>query len=285
METKVDMRGRSLITVVILARNEASRIEPAIQSTLGWTDQSIVIDNESEDDTAAIARSYGASIISAPLQPQFDALRNLAIDQANGDWILFLDADERVPERLGPILRRMLIEKGHGFSAICIPFKHYFCGKWMEHSGWWPGYTRPQVLKKGCFSYNARLHSGIQVEGPNVYFPADDPDLAIVHYSYDDLHHYLYKLNSYTDGEAESLLTDGQNHSWQAQLAHFVQDWQRYYERGRADLDGMHGFVLSFMSAFYRFASRAKLWDLRRQRSLGACHPPFHRVDRRRCEA
>src|SRR5207302_1628754 len=60
-------------------------------------------------------------------------------------------------------------------------------------------------------------------------------------------------------------LADGHIHSWQAMLAHFVVDWQQYYERGRGDLDGMHGFVLAFMSAFYRFASRAKLWDLRRQ--------------------
>src|SRR5262249_50574668 len=159
--------------------------------------------------------------------------------------------------------------EGDTFAALCIPFKHHFCGKWMEHSGWWPGYTRPQLLKKGRFRYNERLHSGVQVDGPTRFFPCDNTELAIVHYSYEHLAHYLEKLNRYTDGEAESLLADGGTHTWQAQLAHFVQDWQLYYERGRADLDGMHGFVLAFMSAFYRFAARAKLWDLRRQRGDG----------------
>src|SRR5262249_37851416 len=93
-----------------------------------------------------------------------------------------------------------------------------------------------------------------------------DPELAIVHYSYDNLPQYLTKLCRYTDGEAQSLLTDGANASWQGMLAHFVHDWQAYYEHGRADLDGMHGFLLAFLSGFYRFAARAKLWDLRRVR-------------------
>jgi hypothetical protein len=97
-------------------------------------------------------------------------------------------------------------------------------------------------------------------------FPADDPELAIEHLSYLDPDHYLLKLNRYTAGEAENLDADGASHAWQAMIAAFVQAWQGYYERGRADLDGMHGFLLSFFSGFYEFAARAKLWDRRRQR-------------------
>src|SRR5579871_190768 len=253
------------ITACILARNEEKRIEDALKSLQGWTDQIIVIDNESEDETVAIARRYGALVLSAPRAKNFDAIRNLATEHAIGDWIFYLDADERVPPVLGEALKQLVQERGQEFDALCIPFKHFFCGKWMEHSGWWPGYTRPQLLKKGRFRYNERLHTGVQVEGPTLFFPAKNPDYAIIHHSYEDLNHYLEKLNRYTDGEAESLKTDGQGHNWQAMLAHFVHDWQIYYEQQRADLDGMHGFVLSFMSAFYRFASRAKLWDLRRK--------------------
>jgi glycosyltransferase involved in cell wall biosynthesis len=252
------------ITACILARNEERRIEEALQSLQGWTCQIIVVDNESEDATVGIARRYADCVLTAPRANNFDAARNLAIEKACGEWLFYLDADERVPQRLGPILQQLVREQGHTFEAMCIPFKHYFCGKWMEHSGWWPGYTRPQLLKKGRFRYNPQLHSGVEVDGRTVMFPAEEPDLAIVHYSYDDLRHYLTKLNNYTDGEAENLYAGGHRHSWQAQLAHFVHDWQVYYERGRADLDGMHGFILAFLSAFYRFASRAKLWDLRR---------------------
>jgi len=253
------------ITACILARNEERRIEDALRSLQGWTTQIIVIDNESDDRTVEIARAYTPHVLSAPRAANFDAARNLAIDVATGEWIFYLDADERVPPRLGPVLLDLIAQQGDQFEALVLPFKHYFCGQWMQHSGWWPGYTRPQLLKKGRFRYNERLHTGVEVDGRTRMFPADDPDLAIVHYSYDNLHHYLEKLNRYTSGEAESLLADGKSHSWQAQLAHFVHDWQNYYERGRADRDGMHGFILAFHSAFYRFSSRAKLWDLRRQ--------------------
>lgn len=254
-----------LISACILARNEERRIEDALRSLLDWTDEIIVLDNESDDRTAAVARRYADRILTVPRSNNFDAARNLAVDHASGEWIFFLDADERVPPALGRLLRQLVTERGHEFEALMVPFKNHFCGKWMEHSGWWPGYSRPQLLKKGRFRYGVRLHSGVEVDGRTLRLPSDDPSLAITHYSYEDLHHYLEKINRYTDGEAENLLADGASHSWQAQLAHFVHDWQMSYEDGRGDLDGMHGFVLSFMSAFYRFASRAKLWDLRRK--------------------
>lgn len=260
----VTAKEPALITGCILALNEEQRMKGAIQSLAGLADQIIVIDNGSTDSTVEIAIRLGAKILNAPRAANFDAIRNLAIEEADSDWIFYLDADERNPAGLARVLRDLIASHGDEFAAVCVPFKHYFCGKWIQHSGWWPGYTRPQLLRRGKFTYNTRLHSGVSVTGETIYLSADNPDLAIDHYSYDDLTHYLAKLNNYTDGEAESLLADGGSHAWQAQMANFVADWQTYYERGRAYRDGMHGFVLSFFSAFYRFASRAKLWDMRR---------------------
>jgi hypothetical protein len=80
------------------------------------------------------------------------------------------------------MLRDLVSREGDTFEAVCIPFKHFFCGKWMEHSGWWPGYKGPQLLKKGCFRYNERLHGGASVTGRTIFLSADNPDLAIVHY-------------------------------------------------------------------------------------------------------
>ena len=98
----------------------------------------------------------------------------------------------------------------------------------------YPGYTAPRLLKNGKFVFNARLHSGAQVDGRVVCFPADNPDLALVHYSFDSLAHYLDKLNRYTDGEALNLHRDGQPFHWQQAIRHFVQDFQGYYEPGQA---------------------------------------------------
>lgn len=259
------------VTGCILARNESAKITEALTSLKTFCSQIIVLDNESTDNTANIARELGAAVIPATSpsdKNNFDGLRNLAVEHAIGEWLFFLDADERVPPPLGPILLRLIAEQGHEFDALMIPFRTYFCGKWIEHCNWWPSYTRPQLLKKGCFHYNDLLHSGVSVKGKTLHFSAENPALAITHYSYDNLHQYLEKLNRYTDGEALNLFSDGQRHDWQAQLASFLRDWQIYYDRGEAYKDGMHGFVLSFLSAFYRFASRAKLWDVRRQQGL-----------------
>ncbi len=259
------MGSETTITGCILARNEERKIEEALKSLVGWVDEIIVIDNESSDSTVEIALKYTTHILKSNKSMNFDAYRNLAIEAASSEWIFYLDADERVPEELGKQIRAKVLNDGDKFEAMLIPFKHYFCGKWIQHCGWSPGYTRPQLLKKGHFKYNNRLHSGIEVKGRTIFFRSDDPDIAIIHYSYDNLSHYLTKLNSYTDGEAQNLYEDNEVCDWRAMLAHFMHDWQVYYEQGEAYKDGMHGFILSFMSAFYRFSSRAKLWDLKRE--------------------
>jgi glycosyltransferase involved in cell wall biosynthesis len=254
------------ISACVVAGNEEARIEPTLQSLQGWTDQIIVIDHESEDQTVAIARRYTDCILTAPGMMNIGALRNLAIPVATGEWLFAVDADDQVPPRLGPILRQLVRERGHEFEALCIPVKHHFCGKWLRHGDWWPGYNGPQLLKAGHCHFQEGLHAGVSVDGRTVFLPPDDADLAIIHQTYNTIGHYLEKLNRHSDIEAETLLAEGASHSWECQLAHFVRDWQLHYEQGRADLDGMDGFVLAFMSAFYRFAARAKLRDLRRLR-------------------
>src|SRR5262249_3904299 len=148
------------ITGCILARDEERQIADAIASLRALAGQVILIDNESEDRTVEVARPLVDLILTAPRTPLFDAARNLAIEPASGDWLFFLDADERIPPRLAEVLLRLVAERGSEFEALCLPFKHHFCGKWMQHSGWWPGYTRPQLIRKGSFRYNERLHGG-----------------------------------------------------------------------------------------------------------------------------
>ncbi len=152
-----NLAGKPLITGCILARNEGDNIEGAIESLRLWTDEVLIIDNESEDATVQIARRCGARVISAPRSNNFDAARNLAIDEAISEFIFVADADERVPAGLGMILRRMVEDSGDSFEALQAPFKTYFCGQWIRHSGWWPGYTRCQLLKKGRLTYGTRL--------------------------------------------------------------------------------------------------------------------------------
>jgi|GEM_PF-1535481 len=268
------------ISAIVHTRNEARHIAECLQTLQGWTDEIIVCDMESEDDTLAIAAQYTDNIIAHPRITNFDRARNVSAMRAKYRWVFYLDADERVPPALGAALRRLadqaapVSEAGsaknaeHGsplrandFAGLLIPFRHHFVGHWMQCL--YPGYTAPRLFRNGRFIFNARPHMGAQVDGPTALFPADNPDLALVHHSFDSMAHYLDKLNRYTDGEAANMHRDGHSFHWQHALRDFVLDCQAYYDQRGAARDGVHGFLYSILSGFYRFEQHAKLYEHR----------------------
>jgi glycosyltransferase involved in cell wall biosynthesis len=284
------------ISAIVHTRDEASRIEECLQSLQGWTDEIIVCDMESGDATVEIASRYTQEIVRHPLIAHFDRARNVSAMRARHQWVFYLDADERVPPALGAALKA-LVEKqtsqepseagrGHAdqdhekkeavsteeseFDGLLIPFRHHFAGHWMRCL--YPGYTMPRLFRNGRFHFPARHHAGPSVEGKTACFPADNPDLALVHYSYDSLGHYLDKLNRYTDGEAQSMHRSGQSFHWQGAIRHWVGDFASYYDKQNARQDGVHGLIYSFLSAFYRFEQHAKLYEQRFH--AGQLQPP-----------
>ena len=251
------------ISVIIHTRNEQRNIEACLQSVVGLADEVILCDMESEDATLEIARRVCPEVVIVPHPriPHFDRARNVSAMRARYEHILFLDADERVPPGLGPALQRLIATQSDSFEAMLLPFRHFFAGHWMQCL--YPGYTAPRLLKNGKFVFNARLHSGAQVDGRVIAFPADNPDLALIHYSYESVGHHLEKLNRYTDGESASMHQDGRPFHWQHALRHFVEDVQGYYDRAGAFRDGVHGFIYAFQSGVYRFEQHAKLFERR----------------------
>lgn len=249
-----------MITGVILARNEEQNIEPCIRSFKPHVDELFLIDMESEDRTVEIARTLVDRVLPHKLIPQFDSARNIAIEPARHPWLWFCDADERVSDHVGRTVRDLLQKQGNDFEALSIPFKTYFCGKWIEHCGWWPGFTMPRVMKKGRFRFREELHSGVQVDGREVRLPAD-PNYGIDHYSYLSVQHYFEKFNRYTSGEATNLARQGVVWDWRQATHSMMRDMWMYYERNQGMLDQAHGWILSWLSGQYRWTSHAKLLD------------------------
>lgn len=250
-----------MITGVVLARNEQRNIVACLERLRPHVDEIILIDMESEDRTVELARPLIDQLLSHERIANFDAARNIAIPAANCDWLWFVDADERIPDATGRLVNQILRQQGHELTAITIPFKSYFCGQWMQHCGWWPGYTMPRVLKRGHFSFAAQLHGGVQHHGPSVRLPPD-PTTGVDHYSYESIEHYLEKLNRYTSTEASQLAAQGRGHDWREGLRHMVHDLWLYYERNPGYLDGARGWLLSWLSGQYRWLSHAKLIDV-----------------------
>ena len=250
-----------MISGVILARNEECNIVDCIESLRPHVTEVILIDMESGDATVELARPIVEKVLSHKLIANFDSARNIAIPEVSNQWLWFVDADERIPEQTGQLVNNLVRDQGDEFEAINIPFKTHFCGKWMEHSGWWPGYTMPRVLKKGHFRFSERLHRGVESTGREIRI-APDPNLGIEHFSYVSIEHYLDKVNRYTSVEAAQLKSGDQSIDWRNAIAHMIHDLWMYYERNRGDLDGRHGWILAWLSGQYRWLSHAKLLDL-----------------------
>lgn len=251
-----------MITGVVLARNEEENIVDCLLSLRPHVEELLLIDMASEDETVALARSYVDRVLSHKPLVHFDSARNVAIEAATYEWLWFLDADERVPEATANLVRESIEKFGREFEAINIPFRTYFGAKWIEHCGWWPGYTMPRVLKKGHFKFAEQLHGGVHVDGRMVRVPPD-PELAIRHFSYRSISHYVEKFNRYTTGESQHLAAADDDHDWQTGIREMVRDLWHYYERNQGWRDGPYGWVLSWLSGQYRWMSRAKLLDVR----------------------
>jgi glycosyltransferase involved in cell wall biosynthesis len=251
-----------MITGVILTHNEENNILDCIEALRPHVGQIILVDTESSDRTVELARQHVHAVISQPHVPNFDAARNAAIPHAHYDWIWFVDADERIPVQTGRWVSEFVRRHGDDAEAVMIPFKTYFCGKWIQHCGWWPGYTMPRLLKRGHFEFSKTLHGGVIVNGRQVQAPPD-PELAIDHFSYSSIEHYIEKLNRYTSTEAQQFVDRGIKFDWRNAVRHMTADLWNYYEANQGNLDGEHGWILSWLSGQYRWLSHAKLLDLR----------------------
>ena len=138
------------ISTSIIAFNQADKIEECIGSAL-WTDEIVLADSNSSDDTAKLAERMGARVVQIPITT-FSELRNRAADACTDDWIFSLDSDERcTPELRDEILA--LLATGPTYDAYYIPRRNFIMGRWIKGSGWYPNYRQPQFYRKGTMRY------------------------------------------------------------------------------------------------------------------------------------
>ncbi len=250
-----------MITGVILAHNEEHHIVDCITALRPHVGEVLLIDTESTDRTIELARPLVNRVLSHPNVPNFDSIRNIAIPEGQFDWLWFVDADERIPTRTGRLVNELIQTRGSEFEAINIPFKSHFCGQWMQHCGWWPGYTVCRVVKRGHFEFGKNLHSGVYLRGRELRFPPD-PELAIPHFSSRSLEHYVAKFNRYTSTEALQLNDANVRYDWKSAVSMMMRDLWEHYELHNAREDGSLGWILTWMAGQYRWLSHSKLIDL-----------------------
>lgn len=248
----------SKLSVITLALNEEHNIVDCLES-VQWADEIIVVDSGSTDKTVELAKRFTSKVLIVEWKG-YGATKNVALQQTTGEWILWLDADERVPMELAAEIQTVIREDNPMYAGYDVARRAYFLGKWIRHCGWYPGrVTRVFRKSKSRFTEN-NVHEQIIVEG-NIGELQND----LLHYTDPDLQHYFHKFNRYTSLAADDLTKAGKKFSLYDLLVRPSFLFFKMYILKRGFLDGMRGFILCVVSSAYVFTKYAKLWELERK--------------------
>lgn len=244
------------LSVCLITRNEADNIEDCLRSVEGLADEILVLDSGSTDGTVELARRSGARVATEADWRGFGIQRQRVQALASSDWILMLDADERVTPALAAGIRDAL-RRDDRTCAYALPRLSWCFGRFIRHGGWYPDYvTRLYPRDKGRYD-DALVHEKVRLD-PGMTVERLRGDL--LHYTYDSLRHYLEKSAHYADAWAEQRERRGRRASLAQGVGHACACFARMYLFRLGLLDGRAGLLLALLSAHSTFAKYADLW-------------------------
>ena len=247
------------LSVILITRNEEANLDDCLASLEGIAQQIVVVDTNSADRTLEIAQKYGATIAQPSDWPGFGPQKNRALDLATGDWVLSLDADER----LTPALRSEIVTAVHHSAQIncfAIPRLSWYCGRFIRHSGWSPDYV-DRLFKRGTARFSDDLvHERLIPNG--AVAKLENP---MLHYSFMNYSQVLQKLDRYSTASAEQAFAQGKTSSPLKAVLHGVWAFIRTYIIRAGFLDGGQGFTLAISNGQGTYYRYIKLWHLHQE--------------------
>lgn len=249
------------LSVIILTHNEEKHIRDCIVSVRDFADELLVLDDSSTDRTVEIARALGVRVEQRKLD-NFPNQRNAAIDLARGDWIFFIDADERATPALGKEIQDTI--RNSQFAGFWIPRRNIIFGKEIRFTGWSPDY-QPRVLRKGCARFDParEVHELVLWDGEAGYLRE-----PLIHYNYETIAQFRRKQMIYTRYEAQVWFDEGKRARKRGFIGQPLREFFRRYISLQGWRDGGHGLLLSGLMAYYALMRQKLLWQMQNP-SLG----------------
>jgi glycosyltransferase involved in cell wall biosynthesis len=247
-----------VLSVTIITRNEAADIGAALDS-VAWADEIVVVDSESTDDTVAIARRHNVRVVVRPW-PGYIAQKNYAASIAAHDWILSLDADERVTPELASEIKAVTAA-APGPAAFRIPRVTFHLGRWIRSTDWYPDYQTRLYDRRLAQWTGQYVHEAVTVRGDTGQLRGE-----LQHYAYRDISDHLDTIDRYTTLAARQMFDAGRRTTIFDLALHPLFAFLRNYLVRGGIRDGATGLVISRMNAYYVFLKFAKLWELQRKR-------------------
>jgi glycosyltransferase involved in cell wall biosynthesis len=246
------------LSVTIITLNEAAHLAAAIAS-VAWADEIVVVDAGSTDGTADLARQL-ATRVEVREWPGFAAQKNHAASLARHDWILSLDADERVGPALGASLDawRTRVPSAHGYR---IARTSWYLGEWIRTTDWYPDYQLRLYDRRAARWGGTYVHEGVEVHGRVGRLRQE-----LQHLPYRDMSHHLRTIDRYTTLAARQMHEAGRRVTAPALVLRPAGAFLRNYLLRGGWRDGSVGLVVSALNSYYVFLKFAKLWELRREK-------------------
>lgn len=246
------------LSVVVSVYNGEKYLDACLTSVKNIASEIIVVDHESTDTTVSIAKKFTKKIYHKKNDPNnIDLQKNFGFEKATNQWILALDADERITPELEEEIQKALATNTQ-IAGYTIPRKNIIFGRWIEHTGWYPDY-QVRLFKKGKGKYPSQhVHEQVAIDGPieSLMHP-------FIHENYQSIYQFLHRdLTIYAPNEAEALRANGYVFSYKDALRFpFKEFLSRFFAR-EGYLDGFYGLMLSLLMACYHFAIFCYLWEM-----------------------
>jgi glycosyltransferase involved in cell wall biosynthesis len=242
------------VSVTIITRNEAADIGDALAS-VAWADDIVVVDSESTDDTVAIAKRHTDRVVVRPWPGYIDQ-KNYAASIAKNDWILSLDADERVTPALADDIRSLMSGVPRE-AAFRVPRVTWHLGRWIRTTDWYPDFQTRLYDRRSAEWTGRYVHEAVTVRGEIGRLRGE-----LQHYAYRDIADHLETIDRYTTFAARQMHEDGRRAGILQLLGHPPLAFLRNYIAHRGILDGGPGLIISALNSYYVFLKFAKLREL-----------------------
>ncbi len=244
------------LSVVVIAHNEEELIGEAIKSAKFADEVIVYLGLRATDKTEQIAKKLGAKVVPQKGK-SFDQWRTNVIKETTGEWIFYLDADERFTPEIAKEIRKIVSKNGEEISTYAAPRANYYLGKRVKHGGSWPDYVERLFLKKNLVKWESELHERPIYKGSLGYLKK-----PIIHLTHRDLASMVEKTIKWSKIEADLLFEA--NHpkvvAWRILRMMFTKFWERIVKQG-AWRDGTAGWINALFEVFNTFIIYARLWE------------------------
>jgi glycosyltransferase involved in cell wall biosynthesis len=240
------------LSAIIIALNEAGNIAGCLDALSFCDERIVVVDGGSSDETARIAQGAGARVLTHPFEG-FGAQKGFALSQATGDWVLSIDADERVSPALAQEIKAAMASgAADGYE---LPRRSAFCGRLMDHSGWARDYVLRLFRRDKAHFTSDLVHERVVCSGTTARLTE-----PLMHDPVRRLEDALSRMDRYSSAGAEQLVAAGKRVSFMSGIFHGLWTFIRTYFLQAGFLDGREGFLLAVANAEGTYYRYMKAW-------------------------